>query len=243
MKKLFLLLILSGLLVFNTQASDNNSGRFIKEFNQQLGSAYSDYRMVLFQTNKKVQNASLKFGNQFFKKWQQIREKYEDAPPAVYALDPTWKLTIKKIKKIAQQGIQEIKQNELAEAHETLEAIRDLLGDLRKRNGAVIFSDHVNKYHEHMEAVLDTKLSGSISSSQLNALREKLAVLDFLMDELKHNAPVEYQSNAEFNKLLNGNFKVLEGLRTAIESGSVTEITKALKAVKPPYAKLFIKFG
>lgn len=243
MKKLIMLVLMSGLLAFNLTASGLDSGKEIKEFNNQITKAYADYRMALFQTSKKDSKASLKFAQQFSQKWQIIRDQYQDNPPAVYALDPLWKSTVASISRISLEGVNEVKQNELEKAHETLEAIRDLLGDLRKRNNTITFSDHVNKYHEQMEAVLSLKLSDSISSDQLKQLREYLAVLDYLMAELKDSAPKSYLSNSEFNKLLKGNFSALANLRKAIDNESNGVIKKAISLLKPAYAKLFVKFG
>jgi len=42
----------------------------------------------------------------------------------------------------------------LADAHERLEAVRDLLAALWQRNQVVVLSDHMNAYHEAMETVL-----------------------------------------------------------------------------------------
>ena len=242
MKKLSLTLILisfvaSGLFAMNGDTS-------LQTFNKQLASVYADYRMALFQTNKNNQAKSLKIVTRFHKNWGVLVSKYTDHAPEVYHADPSWKATLKKVSGLAAQGLRETKMGKLHDAHESLELIRDELAELRRRNNIVAFSDHVNRYHEQMEAVVTTKYaSGSLAVEQLNVLREKLALLDYLAVSMKKNAPVPYNNNPEFKKLLGNNFVVLASLRSALDRKDAAAIKKAIKQLKPAYAKLFIKFG
>ena len=52
------------------------------------------------------------------------------------------------------KAAEEIAARQLPQAHETLEAVRDLLAEQRRRSGVVVFSDHMNAYHLEMERAL-----------------------------------------------------------------------------------------
>ena len=213
-------------------------------FYQQQNDAYAGYRVALFQTNKNDADASLKATSQFIMKWDAIVKQYAVAPPEIFAADPEWKPTLEKISAIAAQGKAKIESGDLAEAHETLEAIRDELTELRRRNHVVVFSDYVNSYHEVMENLL---LAGykaeTLDAAALNSVREQLGVLDFLAEELQHNAPQEYRSNEKYQQLEQGLLASLQSLRKALDENAPEEIVKAISNLKAPYAKLFLNFG
>jgi hypothetical protein len=216
----------------------------LKQFQQEVNKAYASYRMALFQTNKKNQKKSLESAVNFQQQWQNIIEKYLEAPPCVYANDPEWEDTLVVIGNINGMGIQEIMVERLNDAHETLEAIRDELGALRQRNQVSTFSDHVNNYHEAMESLLQLGLKPSdIDKKTLLTLHEDLAVLEYLAEKMKENAPVEYLKNQDFNQAMNGVFGSLKNLRQALNEKKPENISKAIKKLKPAYAKVFVKFG
>lgn len=215
-----------------------------EQFYEQQNSAYSSYRTALFQTNKKDQAASLKGLNSFSKQWDIIVNQFSSNPPEIFASDAEWTSTLTKIAKIAETSRKEITAGKLAEAHETLEAIRDELSNLRSRNHLVFFSDHVNSYHEVMENLL---LSGytekDINANTQRTISEQLAVLEFLAERIVKNAPDDYQSNKTYLKLQDGLQKSLNTLRGALNSGDSKALVKGIKGLKPAYAKLFAKFG
>lgn len=91
----------------------------------------------------------------FIQQWKQIKQTYTTTPPEVFSSDPEWESTLTSIEEIAVTSAGQITEGHLAEAHETLEAIRDELTDLRKRNSVIVFSDHINNYHEVMEGLLE----------------------------------------------------------------------------------------
>lgn len=246
MKGFFIALIL--LFVFLPAAlwAGNQGGATstFKQFQQEVNKAYASYRMALFQTNKKNQKKSLESAVNFQQQWQAIIEKYLEAPPGVYANDPEWEDTLVVIGNINGLGIQEILVERLSDAHETLEAIRDELGALRQRNQVSTFSDHVNNFHEAMESLLQLGLKpNDIDNKTLLTLHEDLAVLEYLAKKMKENAPAEYLENEGFSQAMNGVFASLKNLRQALSEKNPDNILKAIKKLKPAYAKVFVKFG
>jgi len=245
LKKIFILVVLAlvfipGILWAGAQGTTNN----FKQFQQDVNKAYAIYRVALFQTNKKNQQKSLESTFSFQQQWLAITEKYSAAPPEVYATDPLWRPTLVNIGDITALSIREILAEKLSDAHETLEAIRDELGALRQRNQVITFSDYVNNYHEAMESLLFLGLKPyDINDKGLLLIREELAVLDYLADKMKENAPAEYLKKEKFNKAMQGVFSSLKNLRQAINAKNPDKVVKAINGLKPAYAKIFVKFG
>jgi len=243
MRKYGTSLVLLSLMVLTIVVNSRAETSF-QQFYQQQNEVYAKYRAALFQTNKNDQEASLKATAQFLQLWDAIVQQYAAAPPEIFAADSTWKATLEKITEIAVKGKTEIEAGDLAEAHETLEAIRDEFAELRRRNHVVVFSDHVNTYHEVMEHLLLAGYSPEkLDAAALNSIREQLGVLEFLAEEIKVNAPQEYRSNEAYQKLENGLFASIKSLREALDNNAPKEIVKAIQNLKPPYSKLFLNFG
>ncbi|WP_163339389.1 hypothetical protein [Desulfopila sp. IMCC35008] len=231
------------LMLCTTSFASATENPFI-QFNSDVEKAYAVYRKALFQTNK---NDAVKSGNAnniFIQQWHQVRKTYGSNPPEVFSSDPKWESTLSNIEGIAQKSAAQIQNGNLAEAHEILEGIRDELTDLRKRNSVIVFSDHVNNYHEVMERLLVGGYTpDKINEGALREIRGQLAVLDYLGDAIKENAPARYKEDQQYQKLEKGLLGSLKALDKALESGDPATISKSVKMLKPAYAKLFVNFG
>lgn len=215
-----------------------------QQFHHKQNEAYAKYRAALFQTNKKDKDASLKATSMFLQQWNMLIQQYADTPPEIYAADPEWKTTLETIAAIAAKGKGEIEAGNLAEAHETLEGIRDKFTALRKRNHVIVFSDHINTYHEVMEHLLEAGYTAeNIDTAALNSIREQLGVLEFLAETIQEHAPQEYRHDEKYQQLEQGLFASIKALREAMEKNSPEEISTAIQNLKAPYSKLFLNFG
>ena len=131
----------------------------------------------------------------------------------------------------------------MVEAHETLEDVREIMADLRRRNQVVVFSDHMNAYHAEMEHFLDDGEKILASKSGLMELTAKAGVLDYLAQRLKSEAPASLVQNEEFITLLKAVGKSVADLKAALFAQDVARVKEAIGKLKQPYSRMFIKFG
>lgn len=240
MKRITIALALLLSLASAVTAAEN---RFV-QFNTEVEKAYGKYRVALFQTNKDDMEKSSKANKAFINMWIQIRDSFADNPPDVYGTDPMWSQTIDKVLQIAEKSGEQIAASEFAEAHETLEEIRDQLSELRARNSVIVFSDHINNYHEVMEGLVTMPLSPkSITSEQIVVLGQKLAVLQYLAVAIEENAPDRIKTQEKYQALEKGLFQSIADVKAALKKGEAEQIKKSVKMLKPAYAKLFVNFG
>ncbi|MBT8333045.1 MAG: hypothetical protein HKP41_16855 [Desulfobacterales bacterium] len=210
-----------------------------QQFSLDVEKAYSAYRKALFQTNKKNAEESGKANSMFLKQWDKLLQTYDLQPPEIFSSDPQWNETLMNIKEIAVKSGIQIDEGTLEEAHETLEAVREELSKLRQRNSVIVFSDHINNYHEVMEGLLTKKFT----PDDIDDVRGQLAVLQYLAGVIKENAPQKYLENKKYQQLQRGLFASLEALRQAIEGKDSETIARSIKMLKPAYAQLFVNFG
>lgn len=223
-----------------SQADEN---RF-RQFNSDVDTAYAEYRKALFQTNQKNAEKSAKTNSLFQEQWKKIIAAYGSQPPEVFSSDPKWHETLTEIDRIAEKSSALIAAGQLVEAHEHLEGIRDQLSQLRKRNSVIVFSDHINNYHEVMEGLLEGGYTpDKIDESAMNEIRGHLSVLKYLAEAIKINSPAHYKDNESYRQLQKGLFASLDALDKAVAAQNSEAIAKSIKMLKPAYAKLFVNFG
>lgn len=229
---------LAALLILPAVAS---AGPFA-DFEKSLASAYAPYRAALFQTNQKDKDGTERSLQALEAQWSGLMAIYRNAPPPQYAGDPKWRDTIAAVERIIAAAKAETAKGELVKAHDVLEGIREQLGDLRARNGVIVFSDRMDAYHEKMEETLAAKYNG-FDAAGLGAVRENAAVLAYLGAQLERHAPPAYRDVESFKDGLAALIASVKVLQEAARAGDKPALEKALKGLKPPYAKVFVRFG
>ena len=156
--------------------------------------------------------------------------------------DTEFASTLAAVTSVAEKAHAAISKGDLADAHEILERIRDLLERLRSRNGIVTFSDRMNAYHEAMEHIL-TKPYGGYDAKGLGELREDASVLAYLFGQLETHRPAHTVGIAEFGHALSGVKASVESPLAAVRTGHPAATRQAVQKLKQPYSLLFLKFG
>lgn len=208
-----------------------------------MQAAYVPYRAALFKTNTKAQADSEQAVADARVRFRALGERYADKPPVPYDRDPAFAATLKKVDDVLARAEAQIKGRDLAQGHETLEEVRDLLGELRRRNGVVVFSDHMNAYHEEMEHLVNDGVATIAKPGGMMTLAGQAAVLDYLAKRLKSEAPAALVADAEFTGLVDAVQASVNGLRAAIARQDEAAVREAIARIKSPYSRLFVKFG
>jgi hypothetical protein len=206
-----------------------------------IQAAYAPYRQALFKTNSGSQDDCRQVLGQAQSAWQQLTSRYQGAAPAPYDRDAQLATTLREVAAVYAQAGAEIERNQLKEAHETLEKVRDLLATLRQRNQVVVFSDHMNAYHAQMEHVLTA--GPGLLTGNLTELAMEVGALDHLAARLASQADAGLRANPEFAALLKAVQQSVADLRSAVKAQDAAAAKAALGKLKGPYSKLFAKFG
>jgi hypothetical protein len=208
-----------------------------------IQAAYGPYRAALFRTNGKSQPEAQQALVQAQQAWASVTQRFATQPPAPYDRDASFASTLAQVGAVYEKAAAEIRDNKLPVAHETLEAARDLLADLRRRNGVVVFSDHMNAYHAEMEHLLIEGPKLLAGPQGLQQLMAQVGTLDYLVRQLRAQAPSSLATNAEFDGLLKDVEGSVKAVRAAVLSQDLVAVKDTMGKVKAPYSKLFLKFG
>lgn len=214
----------------------------VSDFETGYRQMYASYRAALFKTNAGNKDESAAALTKLADQMQTLSAAYGDAPPPQYEDDAAWAATITDADALIARAREQVSENQLPEAHETLEGVRDIFGDLHLRNGIETFSDRMNAYHAEMEELLAMDLD-QLDAAQISLVHERAAVLAYLADQLLANPPVEAADNAEYDSLSIPFAQSVAAMLEAARSGDPEQIKTAAGKLKVPYSKLFLKFG
>ncbi len=185
------------------------------------------------------------------KQWKVFAETCEAAMPD----DPQWKPDLKRVGQIITKADQQIAAGELAEAHETLEEIRDIFLQLRRRNEIVYYLDWLTDFHETMEEIVKPA-AAKVKQGKLDVSEADGARMRRLLAEATRQWQVVQSAEFDPEPLGYGPSKVaampgmieaeanaLAALEKALDGGDAERILQAAVAIKPPFAKFFMSFG
>jgi hypothetical protein len=205
--------------------------------------AYGSYRTALFKTNSNSQAEARDALIEAQRLWSQLALRFSSNPPAPYDRDRAFSTSIAEVSKVYAKASEQVAANQLSAAHETLEAARDILAELRRRNQIVVYSDHMNAFHSEMEHVLTEGPKILTQQNGMQQLTEQVGVLTYLSKRLGTEAPASYSGNPEFKDSLSALEKSVADLRAAVFSQNTEAVKEAMKKLKQPYSKMFLKFG
>lgn len=208
-----------------------------------LQQAYAPYRTALFKTNGKSQDESRAALDAARAALAQVRTRFGTQPPAPYDRDVRFGATLDQVAAVYAKAAAEIGRNELAAAHETLEAARDLLAALRLRNGVVVFSDAMNEYHEVMEQVLIEGPKWLATAAGRFRLTTTAGALEHLAQRLERQASPDLTAQADFQNALVAVRQSVQALMGALAQGDEAAIRSAMGQLKGPYSRMFQRFG
>ncbi|WP_119355320.1 hypothetical protein [Azohydromonas sediminis] len=208
-----------------------------------IQAAYAPYRAALVRTNAKAQAESERAIGDAIAAWRGVVERFGTAAPPPYDRDARFAATLAEVASIYDEAQRRARTGDLTGAHEVLERVRDLLADLRQRNGVVVFSDAMNAYHAEMEHAIAEGPRLLDEPQGTLKLMARVGTLEYLAARLRTQAPAALQADADFAAAQRAVAESVAALRAAVLAGDRAAIDRALAALKGPYGRMFLRFG
>jgi hypothetical protein len=208
-----------------------------------LQAAYAPYRQALFRTNGRDAAAAQAALDEAQRRWQAVVDKYGSGAPVPYAADAQWAATLREVAAVYASADSQVRGGQLAQAHETLERVRDLLAALRQRNQVAVYSDAMNAYHEVMEQVVGGSALWLEQADGWWVLMAEVGKLEYLADRLRTQAPAELKGDADFAAARQAVMESVAALRAAVRAQDKAAARDAIGKLKPPYSRLFLRWG
>jgi tetratricopeptide (TPR) repeat protein len=181
--------------------------------------------------------------------WGTFKAKYYEANPN----DPSWKADFNKVDQKIMEAAKTVKSGKhLIDAHESLEEIRYIFLELRKRNGINYYIDPLSEFHVFMEVIVhtaDENDADTLNDGDKEIIREQYEQASRIWNKIK---TAEFdrrfygfsdEKMAKMNKYLRMESEALNKLGKALDDNNNALIITTAKAIKPNYAKLYKLFG
>ncbi len=166
--------------------------------------------------------------------------------------DADWQKGIDQIESHLQEAARLVKADDLQGAHETLEAIRDILREERRRCGWEYDLDVLTDFHDVMEAIVkpynprEDEPAPRIDHASLDALlptaqRRLAAIQSLQFDPATYHLPA---SKAEqLQPTITELGQVLDQITASVKERQDQEALAAIRRLQPTFARLYMIFG
>ncbi len=215
------------------------------EFLEASAEAYAPYRGAM--SYLKTGNAGLAALalDAMAARWEGLNHRFRNQPPAAFAQDPAWRASLDKITGRIETARAKIEAGDAAGAAATLAPIRAALGDLRRRNGIVTFSDRIDTFSAAMDIlwVYRRNPPDMADPQALAALAEQARALRQALEDVASGPPTKIASDPQFQRLIEGAFGSIETIDRAIETRNPALLIGALREIRSSERLLWMNFG
>ena len=200
-------------------------------------------RIALFRTQNQAQAESEAAIAQARQAWLVLYERFGAHPLPPYDRDLEFLDTLTDVSELYDVAQRQARGRQLAQAHQTLEKARALIGELRRRNGVIGYGDHLDAYHAELEALLDEAPRLTQRPQGALLLMAHVGRLELLGARLRREAGASARADAGFDPALQAVEASVAALRQAVLSQETGRIQAALQGLRGPYGQFFLRFG
>lgn len=181
--------------------------------------------------------------------WRDFEKKYR----SMEKHDALWKRDMDKVNNYINSAITIVNNgDDLNDAHENLEKVRFVMMEARDRNHIDYYIDKLNRFHEPMENLVlavKGKKADELAEQTIVSMRSELKTAQYLWDMVvkspfeKKEFGFDESQAKELARLEAEESVALVNLEEALASGNKPAIIQAGRAIKSPYAKMYMMFG
>jgi len=217
----------------------------LADFNKAVAAAYAPYRdAVSYLRTENVALAAFELDDVIVK-WRDVTMRFAAAAPDAFADDPTWEATLRGIGTRLDDALSAIDAGDDKAALQTLAPIRGELGDLRARNGVVVFSDRVNEVSAAMDALwVYFSAAPDLASAEIaRDITAKMAVLTYVVGRCREQAPADLREDETFIRLIDGLAEGTGRIGRALDERNQNRLSVILGELRSFERILFLRFG
>lgn len=180
--------------------------------------------------------------------WKQFAAKFRTAIPT----DRQWMADCDRITEAINQAQERLDAGQQLEAHESLEAIREILMEARVRSKIEYYLDHMTRFHATMEEIVLTvkdKQPAELTPETIAQLQKLTKRATREWNQVKA-APFDSErfgfskpKLSQRQELLQAETRALSELEKAVAANDRAGMIATGQAIKPLFAKSFMLFG
>lgn len=183
------------------------------------------------------------------KEWQEFNNRHANAKSG----DKQWKPDFDRVSGMVNEAVKiAASDRKIADAHEALEHVREVLMKLRQRNHIDYFIDGLTAFHEPMEVIVlaaKDKTGETLTEADIASIRKTLPQAEQAWRRVAatmlnaNDYMLTPAQTDDARKLMSLESVSLAALKDALAMGDKARIAQAAVGIKPNFAKLFMTFG
>jgi hypothetical protein len=215
------------------------------EFHSRSADAYRHYREAVFYLKRKNAMAGGFELESFRDKWRALDAAYGAKPPAPYAKDAKWAETLAAVAAVADKALVFAMDGETEAATKALAPVKTMLGELRKRNGIVLFRDHIEAANAAFKRLFHFRRTPPdfADPAQVKRLREDLTAAIAAYKTCREKAPTAVASDEQFRRLIDDSLFYLDRMWLAIDEKNQVNVVNILRRVVSSDDILWLRYG
>jgi hypothetical protein len=179
--------------------------------------------------------------------WARLRDGYADARNG-----DSWQGAFTEADGLIRQAAGQVDNGALQEAHMTLEQVRDVFLALRTEYGVPYYLDHLTRFHAPMEHIVKLAMKRTpetLTEDDRVQVATWLGEASVLWARTVSTTPntvwwdMDADRAAQVDALEARVAESLVALKTALDTDDNGAVLAASRAIKPPFARLFMSFG
>jgi hypothetical protein len=177
--------------------------------------------------------------------WDEIRERFAEAPPGPFAGDPLWRSDLAEIGTLAADAMAALEAADAEAARDSLAPIPRVMAAMRARNGVVTFSDTVEDLGTAMEGLWRYREAPPDLDDEAvrTELDEGTAQLRAAFGRVRDEAPDEVAFDDRFLRLVADSDAAVDRLEAALQARDQTALINALRELRSFERLLWLNFG
>lgn len=178
-------------------------------------------------------------------RWAGLCDRFWDQPPEGFAKDPAWRASLDGITGRIAAARAKLEAGDADGAETALGPVRADLGNLRRRNGIVTFSDRVDAFSVAMETMwVHRRTPPDMADPRtIAALDEQARLLRQALVNVAAEPPASTAADPQFRRLIAGSFESVGTIDRAIETQDRALLIGALREIRSSERLLWMNFG